>query len=68
MQEDGFVPSESSSKGLSNGEEAKKEEDPIYEYARTQHLYAEGMYFLYSHTVLKDQQNFSREKCPFKKL
>lgn len=66
MQEDGFVPS---SESLSKNVEAK-EEDPIYEYARTQHLYAEGMYFLYSqsHTVLKYQQKFSREKCPFKKL
>ena len=53
MQEDGFVPSESSSKGLSNGEEAKKE-DPIYEYARTQHLYAEGMYYyLKNHIVFR---------------
>ena len=34
MQEDGFV---------AEHEDAK--EDPIYEYARTQHLYAEGIEF-----------------------
>ena len=34
MQEDGFV---------AEHEDAK--EDPIYEYARTQHLYAEGIVF-----------------------
>ena len=48
MQEDGFV---ASSESLSKNVEAK-EEDPIYEYARTQHLYAEGMYYyLKNHIV-----------------
>ena len=64
MQEDGFV---ASSESLSKNVEAK-EEDPIYEYARTQHLYAEGMYFLYSHTVLKRSTKFFTRNMSIQKI
>jgi len=59
MQEDGFVPS---SESLSKNVEAK-EEDPIYEYARTQHLYAEGPDLLLSDVILYPHFYLISEFC-----